>query len=126
MNADERLAAVHRPTEVWEPPGNMIGWCCACGWGSEGGYDLPSVEAHIAAVLRDAGWVDPATHERSLDAMYEQGVSHGRQEVRADVAGAREYVHDAIDPPNQFITYYDLVDAALAAVTDHLGGDDRG
>ena len=50
----ERIAAVlaaHGRREVWEPPGNMIGWGCRCGWGSEGGYALPAQEAHVAAAL---------------------------------------------------------------------------
>ena len=95
------ILAAHLPRDRWDPYGIPTGTYCTCGdW--EGDYfadgEAGPFDAHLAAAIRDAGWVH-----------------------RDEVAGAREAVIDAwrvIDEDRWLAV--EEADAALAAVTEHL------
>ncbi len=136
MSADERLVALLGQHELhWQPTMRPVADCTCGGWHHESLLD-DGVEgahrAHVAAVLRDAGWVAPEVHERSLEALYEQGVTHGREAVTEAVeavhqeaypnAGWCRGCHDGAAADRHPCS----TRAALAAVTEHLGGGERG
>ena len=77
-SADERLATVLAEHEA------VIGYDgeaeeCKCGLGSARDDDLgwDRHRAHLAAALRDAGWVDQDTFARAVDDSYRRGIERG-------------------------------------------------
>lgn len=80
-SADERLTALLGQHELhWQPTNRPVADCTCGGWHRESLLDdgfEGAHRAHVAAALRDAGWVDQDTFARAVDDSYRRGIERG-------------------------------------------------